>query len=53
MRIVEERQGKKVGCPEEVAWHNGWIDDAELAAAAERFRNSGYGAYLGRLLERR
>jgi glucose-1-phosphate thymidylyltransferase len=46
VRVVEERQGLKVGCPEEVAWRNGWLSDAELRERAERYRNSEYGAYL-------
>lgn len=50
VRIVEERQGVKVGCPEEVAWRQGWLTDADLEAAAVRLKNSGYGDYLKRLL---
>lgn len=52
-RIVEERQGFKICCPEEVAWRMGFISDAELAALAEPLRKSGYGAYLYNLLENR
>lgn len=50
VRIVEERQGIKVGCPEEVAWRQGWLTDAELELAAARLKNSGYGDYLHKLL---
>lgn len=50
VRIVEERQGVKVGCPEEVAWRQGWLSDAELDLAASRLKNSGYGDYLRKLL---
>ena len=50
VRIVEERQGIKVGCPEEVAWRRGWLSDAQLDEAASRLKNSGYGDYLRRLL---
>ena len=50
VRIVEERQGIKVGCPEEVAWRNGWLTDAALEEASIRLRNSGYGSYLSKLL---
>jgi glucose-1-phosphate thymidylyltransferase len=46
VRVVEQRQGMKVGCPEEVAWRNGWIDDARLRTLAEPLLKSGYGAYL-------
>jgi glucose-1-phosphate thymidylyltransferase len=51
IRTLEHRQGLKVGCPEEVAWRMGWIDDAQLAALAEPQRKSGYGTYLLQLLE--
>ena len=50
VRIVEERQGLKVGCPEEVAWKQGWLSDAEILTIAEKLRNSGYGDYLKGLL---
>ena len=48
--VVEERQGLKIGCIEEVAWRNGWLDDAALRAAAEPLAKSGYGDYLLGLL---
>jgi glucose-1-phosphate thymidylyltransferase len=50
VRIVEERQGIKVGCPEEVAWRQGWLTDLDLEQAAVRLKNSGYGEYLFKLL---
>ncbi|MBM5802358.1 MAG: glucose-1-phosphate thymidylyltransferase RfbA [Cyanobacteria bacterium K_DeepCast_35m_m2_023] len=50
IRTLERRQGLKVGCPEEVAWRLGWIDDAQLAALAAPLRKSGYGDYLLQLL---
>lgn len=50
VRIVDERQGVKVGCPEEVAWRQGWLSDSDLELAATRLKNSGYGDYLGKLL---
>jgi glucose-1-phosphate thymidylyltransferase len=49
VRVLEERQGMKVGCIEEIAWRNGWIDDAQLLALAASLAKSGYGAYLERL----
>lgn len=52
VHIVEERQGVKVGCPEEVAWRHGWLTDDELMAAAFRLKNSGYGDYLGKLVKK-
>jgi glucose-1-phosphate thymidylyltransferase len=50
VRIVEERQGIKVGCPEEIAWRNGWINDEQLAKSADELAKSGYGTYLRGLL---
>ncbi|MCP9849766.1 glucose-1-phosphate thymidylyltransferase RfbA [Cyanobium sp. Morenito 9A2] len=50
IRTLEKRQGLKIGCPEEVAWRQGWIDGEALAALAVPLRKSGYGAYLERLL---
>ncbi len=51
--VVEERQGLKIGCIEEVAWRNGWLDDEGLVRAAASLAKSGYGDYLLALLERR
>ena len=50
VRVIEDRQGFKIGCLEEIAWRNRWVDDDELAALAAPLRKSGYGAYLDRLL---
>ena len=46
VRVVEERQGIKIGCIEEVACREGFIDDDQLRALAEPLRKSGYGEYL-------
>src|SRR3954466_7778931 len=51
VRVIEERQGLRIGSPEEVAWREGFIDDAGLRAVAEPLRKSGYGEYLLGLLE--
>jgi glucose-1-phosphate thymidylyltransferase len=51
VRVVEERQGWKIGCIEEVAWRRGYIDDAQLEALARPLQKSGYGDYLLTLLE--
>ena len=53
VQVVEQRQGLKVSCPEEIAWRMGFIDDAQLARLAEPLAKSGYGHYLRELLERR
>ena len=50
VRVIEDRQGYKIGCPEEIAWRNGWVDDAALEALAEPLVKSGYGGYLLGLL---
>ena len=52
VRTVEERQGLKIACIEEVAWVMGYIDDAALAALAIPLIKSGYGEYLVHCLER-
>ena len=50
VRVIEDRQGFKVGCIEEIAWRAGWIDDKQLAALAAPLAKSGYGTYLSGLL---
>ena len=49
VHAVEERQGLLVGCPEEVAFRNGWIDAGELGALAEPLSGGSYGRYLAAL----
>jgi glucose-1-phosphate thymidylyltransferase len=51
VRVIEERQGMKIGCVEEVAWRAGFLDDAQLRALAEPLTKSGYGEYLLGLLD--
>ena len=51
IQAIEERQGLKVGCLEEIAWRNGWIDREGFRAEAEAAENSSYGAYLLEILE--
>lgn len=46
VRTLERRQGLQTGCPEEIAWEQGWIDDAQLRARARMFSKNAYGAYL-------
>jgi glucose-1-phosphate thymidylyltransferase len=50
VRVIEERQGQKIGCPEEIAWRNGWITDDALRGHAADLASSGYGGYLLTLL---
>ncbi|MEM0936384.1 MAG: glucose-1-phosphate thymidylyltransferase RfbA [Pseudomonadota bacterium] len=50
VRTLTERQGLQTGCPEEIAHAAGWIDNAALADAAQRFGKTAYGAYLAALL---
>ena len=50
VRVIEDRQGHKIGCIEEIAWRNGWIDDEHLASLAAPLAKSGYGVYLAALL---
>jgi glucose-1-phosphate thymidylyltransferase len=50
VRVLEQRQGTKVNCLEEIAWRNGWIDDEQLERLAQPLRKSGYGDYLDGLL---
>lgn len=51
VRVIEERQGYKIGCVEEVAWRAGFLGDDQLAALAQPLLKSGYGRYLVGLLE--
>ena len=51
IRTLEQRQGLKVACPEEIAWRMGYIDAAQVRRLAEPLRKSGYGEYLLRCLQ--
>ena len=51
VRVIEQRQGLKIGCVEEAAWRAGFIDDTALRTLAEPLTKSGYGDYLLNLLE--
>ena len=52
IRTYEQRQGLRIGCLEEIAFENGWIDAEELAAQAKTQGKSGYGQYLMELAKR-
>ena len=51
VETIETRQGYKVACPEEIAFHNGWITAEGLRERAEPLKKSGYGEYLLSLIE--
>ena len=51
IRVLEERQGLKIGCPEEVAYRKGFIDAKQLRSLANKLNKSGYGRYLVKLLD--
>lgn len=51
VRVLEQRQGVRIGCPEEIAWRNGWISDTELMKLAQETDASGYGHYLRTLAQ--
>jgi glucose-1-phosphate thymidylyltransferase len=52
IETIEARQGLRVCCPEEIAWANGWISDAQLQALAQPLAKNGYGQYLLSLVSR-
>jgi glucose-1-phosphate thymidylyltransferase len=51
IQVIEERQGLKIGCIEEIAWEMGFINDTQLEKLGDKFLKSGYGEYLLRLLK--
>ena len=51
VQVIEERQGLKIGCIEEIAWRQGFISNKQLKELAEPLKKSGYGEYLLRLLK--
>lgn len=53
IEVIEKRQGLKIGCIEEIAYRNGWIDDAEMDKLATLYLKSGYGAYLKKIIGNR
>ncbi len=53
VQVVEKRQGLKVGCIEEIAWRQGFIDTKQLLVLAEQLKKSGYGAYLEQIVSDR
>ena len=53
IQTLEKRQGLKISCPEEIAWRQGWITDAELETLAQPLVKNGYGQYLKQILTER
>jgi glucose-1-phosphate thymidylyltransferase len=53
VQVIEERQGLKVGCIEEIAWRQGFISEQQLKELAEPLKKSGYGEYLLGLIKSR
>jgi glucose-1-phosphate thymidylyltransferase len=53
VQVIEERQGLKIGCPEEIAYRMGFIDKAQLEKLAQPLMKSGYGRYLIKIMEQR
>lgn len=53
VQVLEERQGLKVGCIEEIAWRQGFIDDNRLEELAQPLLKSGYGTYLIEFLKQK
>lgn len=49
VRVIEDRQGFKIGCIEEIAWRNGWISESELQKLSKPLIKSGYGKYLEKI----
>jgi len=51
VRVIEERQGLKIACPEEIAFRKGFIDAAQLQSLSDRYGKTGYGEYLRGILD--
>jgi glucose-1-phosphate thymidylyltransferase len=50
VHVIESRQGLKIACLEEIAWHNGWINQAQMQANIQKLGKSGYADYLRRIM---
>ena len=51
IKTIENRQGLKVGCPEEIAWRMGWISNDQLIKIADNYAKSSYGNYLLKVMK--
>ena len=52
IQVIEDRQGLKIGCIEEIAYLKGFINEEQLLVLAEKYKKSGYGGYLAALVKR-
>jgi len=53
VRTIEQRQGLKIACPEEIAYYNGWLTKEQIVQIAEAYKNNNYGSYLLSILQHR
>ena len=52
VKVVEERQGQKISCLEEIAWHKGWVSESQMQSLIRKYGNSSYSDYLKMVFER-
>lgn len=52
VKVIEERQGQKIACLEEIAWHKGWVSESQMQSLIRKYGNSSYSDYLKMVFER-